>query len=253
MESNNSPKEHKTYRLNKFLALTNKASSRRNADVLIEEGKVKIDGKVCKDFSFQINPKIHDVQVGNSKAVFKDEYYYVLLNKPKDSITTTNDEKDRRTVYDFLKFPYTEQLKPVGRLDRNTTGLLLFTNNGDFLNKLTHPSNEVVKIYEVSLDKNVTELDIENFEKGAQLEDGEFIPDEVIKIDENNKLGIQVHSGKNRIVRRYFEHFGFNVIKLDRVYFAGLTKYKLPRGKARELTPKELRFVNSQIKTKKDK
>jgi 23S rRNA pseudouridine2605 synthase len=240
--------ESNTYRLNKYLALAGAATSRRNADEIIKDRKIKIDGKIVDDFSFQVNPLFHKVFYLNKEVSIPTETYYVLFNKPKDCITTTNDEKKRKTIYDLINLPYKEQLKPVGRLDRNTTGLLLLTNDGEFINKLTHPSYQVVKIYQATLDKVITKLDLEKFQKGCKLEDGEFIPDEVVKIEGNNKIGIQIHSGKNRIVRRFFEFFGFKVIQLDRVFFAGLTKYQLPRGKTRIITPKELRYVNSQVK-----
>jgi len=239
-----------TYRLNKYLSLAGAAQSRRTADVLISEGKIKINNQVVTDFSFQVNPKIHTVTVQGKAVTVPQEFYYVILNKPKDAITTRNDEKNRKIVFDHLPFPFKNELKPVGRLDRNTTGILLLTNDGDFINLLTHPSNEIVKIYQATLDKTVTSLDLENFKKGAQLEDGLFKADEIEILDTNNQVGIQIHSGKNRIVRRFFESFGFQVIGLDRVFFAGLTKHKLPRGKARILTPKEVRYIKQHVKKK---
>lgn len=240
-----------TFRLNKFLAITKAAPSRRSADDLITQRKVKVNGTIETNHSTQIDPEVDIVEFQGKKLQIQTEFKYILLNKPKDCITTKNDERNRRTVYEFLKYDFKEDLKPVGRLDRNTTGLLLFTNNGDFINKLTHPSNQVAKIYQATLDRNVTKTDFQQLIKGAILEDGEIIPDEIALLDNLNQIGIQIHSGKNRIVRRYFEHFGYQVRQLDRVFFAGLTKYKLPRGKARELTPKELKFVNSQVKQSK--
>lgn len=251
MKTKNTQEPKQTFRLNKFLAITNASKSRRAADELITQGKVKVNGKVETNHSTQIDPNQDIVEFQGKKLEYRLKFKYILLNKPKDCITTRDDEKNRRTVYEFLKFDFKDDLKPVGRLDRNTTGLLLFTNNGDFINNLTHPSNQVVKIYQATLDKNVSKADLEKLINGAQLEDGELIPDEIALLEQPNQIGIQIHSGKNRIVRRYFEHFGYKVKQLDRVFFAGLTKYKLPRGKARELTPKELRFVNSQIKPNK--
>ncbi|MFY0675490.1 MAG: rRNA pseudouridine synthase [Bacteroidia bacterium] len=253
MKPKNYKEPKQTYRLNKFLAMTNAAPSRRSADDLITDGKIKINGKVEKNHSCQIDPTKDIVEFQGNILKFKNEFKYILFNKPKDCITTRNDEKNRKTVYDFLKYDFKNDLKPVGRLDRNTTGLLLFTNDGEFINKLTHPSNHVTKIYQATLDKNITKNDLENFVNGATLEDGEFIPDEIALLEQANQVGIQIHSGKNRIVRRYFEHFGFRVKQLDRVFIAGLTKYKLPRGKTRELNPKELRFINNQVAPKNKK
>lgn len=241
--------EHQTsYRLNKYLALCNVATSRRAADQLISEGKVSINNEIITDFSFQVNPKIHKVKVAGKEITAPDNFHYVLLNKGKDTITTRSDEKNRKTVFDYLPYDFKNELKPVGRLDRNTTGLLILTNDGDFIHKLTHPSNEVVKIYQATLDKQVSKNDLENFRNGVKLEDGEFAPDEIEILDTHNVVGIQIHSGRNRIVRRFFEAFGFKVTYLDRVYFAGLTKHKLPRGKSRLLTEKEVRYVHAHVK-----
>lgn len=166
----------------------------------------------------------------------------MLLNKPKNFITTTSDEKDRKTVMDLVKGASTERLYPVGRLDRNTTGLILLTNDGDLAQKLSHPSKEVKKLYMVKLDKNVTLAHLEQLASGVKLDDGEANADEVAYADDHDKsiIGIQIHSGKNRVVRRMFEALGYTVEKLDRVMFAGLTKKDLPRGKWKHLNDREI-------------
>ena len=250
MQRNKKTSSQETYRLNKYLALCNAAPSRRAADELISSKRISINGTVIQDFSFQVNPIKDKVLLDNKPVNLPDNNYYVLLNKPKDCITTRKDEKNRKTVFDIINYPFNSQLKPVGRLDRNTTGLLLLTNDGDFIQLLTHPSNDVVKIYQVTLDRTASLSDVEAFEKGIELEDGFFKPDEVSLLENKRQVGIQIHSGRNRIVRRYFEAFGFKVDYLDRVYFAGLTKYKLPRGQSRILTEKDLRYVLKSVKKK---
>ena len=170
------------------------------------------------------------------------EKYYLLLNKPKNVITTMDDERGRKTVWDIVESKVDSKIYPVGRLDRNTTGLLLMTNDGDLIQKLSHPSRRVKKIYEVVLDKPLEEKDLEAIDKGLELEDGKAEVDVVSYIQElpANHIGVELHSGKNRIIRRIFEHLGYEVIKLDRVYFAGLTKKDLPRGWSRFLSEKEV-------------
>lgn len=248
MQRNKKPVQQNTYRLNKYLSLCNAAPSRRAADELIKAGKVTIDGKKVTDFSFKVDPEVHKV-VFDTKPLYPPvNNHYVLINKPKDTITTRSDELSRKTILDVIDYPFKESLKPVGRLDRNTTGVLLLTNDGDLIQALTHPSQEIVKIYQVTLDKNVTKHDLELLHAGTTLEDGFFQPDEVSVLENPKQVGIQIHSGKNRIVRRYFEAFGYKVLYLDRVYFAGLTKYKLPRGKSRILDEKEIRFLMKNVK-----
>lgn len=251
MQRNKKTVQQNTYRLNKYLSLCNAAPSRRAADQLIQEGKVFINGQKTTDFSFQVDPSQHTVTIDKKTISPPVNNYYVLLNKPKDTITTRSDEHDRKTILDILDYPFKEQLKPVGRLDRNTTGVLLLTNNGDLIQALTHPSQEIVKIYQVTLDKNLTKNDLQLIQEGTKLDDGFFQPDEVSPLENPKQVGIQIHSGKNRIVRRYFEAFGYKVNYLDRVFFAGLTKYKLPRGKSRILEEKEVRLLMRNVKKKK--
>lgn len=237
-----------TYRLNKYLSLAGVATSRRNADLLIQDGLISVNGNVCTNFGYQVDPSIDKVLFRNKPVNLPSDLHYVLLNKPKNTICTRKDERDRKTIYSHLNYPFIDQLKPVGRLDRNTTGLILLTNDGDLINLLTHPSHEVTKIYQVTTENTFSTADIEKLSEGADLEDGHFAPDEIVLLESRNQVGVQIHSGKNRIVRRYFEHFGFPVKQLDRVFFAGLTKHNLPRGKSRILTPKEVRNLRSQVK-----
>ena len=248
MQRNKKTVQNTTYRLNKYISLCNAAPSRRAADKLIEARKISVDGKVITDFSFQVDPQVHKVTFENKPLTPPINNYYILLNKPKDTITTRNDELDRKTILDILDYPFKEQLKPVGRLDRNTTGVLVLTNDGDLIQSLTHPSHEVVKIYQVTLDKKLTKNDLNSLMEGTTLDDGFFKPDEISLLDDPKQVGIQIHSGKNRIVRRYFEAFGYKVNYLDRVFFAGLTKYKLPRGKSRILEEKEVRYLLKNVK-----
>ncbi|MBI3141451.1 MAG: rRNA pseudouridine synthase [Bacteroidetes bacterium] len=248
MQKKTNPIESQTYRLNKYIALCGSASSRRNADTLIEAGQIHVNGTPVTDFSFQVNPATHKVTLRGVLIAIQKERHYILLNKGKDTISTTKDEKNRKTIIDFLPYPFKNELKPVGRLDRNTTGLILLTNDGDLINLLTHPTHLVDKIYKVTLDKKLNPEDLERIQQGIELEDGFFKPDAVEILDVHNALGVQIHSGKNRIVRRYFEAFGFQVKALDRVFFAGLTKHKLPRGKSRILTEKEVRFLKASVK-----
>ena len=172
----------------------------------------------------------------------EEKLIYLLLNKPKNFITTAEDEKGRKTVLDLVKDKYEERLFPVGRLDRNTTGLLLLTNDGALAKKLSHPSHQIKKIYQVELDKNLKITDLDKIKEGVMLEDGKAEVDSVdyIEAGKKNQIGIEIHSGKNRIVRRIFESLGYEVVRLDRTYFAGLTKKDLPRGFSRELTEKEI-------------
>ena len=226
-------------RLNKFLANAG-VCSRREADEFIQAGVVTVNGEVVTELGTKIlrtdEVKFHDTPVSLEKKV------YVLLNKPKDYVTTSDDPQQRKTVMDLVKDVCPERIYPVGRLDRNTTGVLLLTNDGDLASKLTHPKFLKKKVYHVHLDKNLTSHDMEQIREGITLEDGEIKADAVEYADERDKaqVGIEIHSGKNRIVRRIFESLGYRVTKLDRVQFAGLTKKNLRRGDWRFLTEKEV-------------
>ncbi len=229
-------------RLNKFLANAG-ICSRREADEYIQAGVVTVNGEVVKELGTKIKRgdevKFHDQPVSIERKI------YVLLNKPKDCVTTTDDPQARKTVMDIVKGACPERIYPVGRLDRNTTGVLLLTNDGELASKLTHPKYEKKKIYRVKLDKDLTQDDMNKIATGIELEDGEVHADEIAYADETKKndIGIEIHSGKNRIVRRIFEHLGYKVTKLDRVFFAGLTKKGLKRGDWRFLTQQEVNFL----------
>ena len=226
-------------RLNKFLANAG-VCSRREADEFIQAGLVTVNGQVVTELGTKIlrtdEVKFHDAVVSLEKKV------YVLLNKPKDYVTTSDDPQQRKTVMDLVKDVCPERIYPVGRLDRNTTGVLLLTNDGDLASKLTHPKFLKKKVYHVHLDKNLTAHDMQQISEGITLEDGEIKADAVAYADNHDKsqVGIEIHSGKNRIVRRIFESLGYRVTKLDRVQFAGLTKKNLRRGDWRFLTEKEV-------------
>lgn len=226
-------------RLNKFLANAG-VCSRREADEFIQAGLVTVNGEVVTELGTKIlrtdEVKFHDAPVTLEKKV------YVLLNKPKDYVTTSDDPQQRKTVMDLVKDVCPERIYPVGRLDRNTTGVLLLTNDGDLASKLTHPKFLKKKVYHVHLDKNLTAHDMDQIREGIILEDGEIKADAVEYADDRDKaqVGIEIHSGKNRIVRRIFESLGYRVTKLDRVQFAGLTKKNLRRGDWRFLTEKEV-------------
>lgn len=226
-------------RLNKYLAHSGVAS-RREADELIKKGYVKVNGAVIREMGFKVPEGAHVEFRG--KTVKPARHVYILLNKPKDYITTTSDEKDRKTVLDLIRNATTEAVYPVGRLDRNTTGLLLLTNDGDLTQRLTHPSSEVRKLYLVTLDKPLAEKHLQGIAYGITLPDGPIKVDDIAYAegDDQTRVGVELHSGRNRIVRRIFEHLGYEVKALDRVMFAGLTKKNLPRGKWRMLTEKEV-------------
>ncbi len=233
-QKNKSPE---TIRLNKFIAKSG-LCSRRDADTLIAEGKISINGKVFTGMGFQVSRK--DKVTYKGKILVPENFVYVLLNKPKDFITTTDDPQKRRTVMDLIKQAGDERIYPVGRLDRNTTGLLLLTNDGELAKKLTHPSHNVPKIYAALLNKPISTAHLKEIKKGIELNDGVATVDEIEVLDSNKKeLGLEIHMGKNRIVRRIFEHLGYEVIKLDRVMYANLTKKNLPRGKWRYLNERE--------------
>ena len=229
-------------RLNKFLANAG-VCSRREADEFITAGVVSVNGEVVTELGTKIKRgdevKFHD------QAVSIERKIYVLLNKPKDTVTTSDDPQARRTVMDLVKGACSERIYPVGRLDRNTTGVLLLTNDGDLASKLTHPKYLKKKIYHVHLDKNLTKADMDQIAAGVQLEDGEIHADAISYTDDFKKdqVGIEIHSGKNRIVRRIFESLGYKVVKLDRVFFAGLTKKGLRRGDWRYLSEAEVNYL----------
>ncbi len=230
-------------RLNKFIANSG-VCSRREADKLIESGKIKVNGKVVTELGTKVKDHDH-VQYGN-KNLKQEKLRYILLNKTKDVITTMHDPEGRKTVYDLTKKACTERIVPVGRLDRNTTGLLLLTNDGNLADKLTHPSSDIRKIYEVHLDKPVPKSDLVKITEGFELEDGFIQADAVAWVKpevDKSIIGIEIHSGRNRIVRRIFEHLGYDVKKLDRTQFASLTKKDLPRGRWRPLTHKEINYL----------
>lgn len=229
-------------RLNKYLANAG-ICSRREADEFITAGVVSVNGVVVTELGTKVHRndevKFHDQPVNIERKV------YILLNKPKDCVTTSDDPQERKTVLDFVKNACKERIYPVGRLDRNTTGVLLLTNDGEMASKLTHPKYLKKKIYHVYCDKNVTKADLDQIIQGITLEDGEIHADAVSYASDTDKsqVGIEIHSGKNRIVRRIFEHLGYKVIKLDRVYFAGLTKKGLRRGDWRFLTENEVNML----------
>ncbi len=230
-------------RLNKFLANSN-ICSRREADEFISTGVVSVNGQVVTELGTKIIPAKDKVHF-HDQLVSMEKKVYILLNKPKNIITTSDDPKERKTVLDLIKNGCSERVYPVGRLDRNTTGVLLITNDGDLTTKLIHPKYEKKKIYHVKLDRNFEHQDMEALQNGIILEDGEIKADDISWVSEDDKkqVGIEIHSGKNRIVRRMFEHLGYKIVSLDRVYFAGLTKKNLPRGKWRYLSEQEVNFL----------
>lgn len=230
-------------RLNRFLANAG-FCSRREADNFIKAGVVTVNGTVVSELGAKVIPA-KDKVLFHEQLVRSEKKVYVLLNKPKDCVTTTDDPNARITVMDLVKNACNERIYPVGRLDRNTTGVLLLTNDGDMAAKLTHPKYNKKKIYHVFLDKPLTKLDMQRIATGIELEDGLIQSDEIhfVEDDDKKQVGIEIHSGRNRIVRRIFEHLGYKVIRLDRVYFAGLTKKNLPRGKWRFLSEQELAML----------
>ena len=227
--------------LNKYISHAG-VSGRREAAEIVKKGIVKVNGKIITEPGHKISPK-DEVVVNGKKIFLSKNLVYILLNKPKDFITTTEDPQGRKTVLDLIRRATTERVYPVGRLDRNTSGVLLFTNDGELSQKLTHPSNEIKKIYAVTLDKPLDKKDFDQIVKGVVLEDGPASVDKLAYADtkDRTQLGVEIHSGRNRIVRRIFEHLGYDVKNLDRVMFAGLTKKNIERGKWRFLNEKEVR------------
>lgn len=235
--------------LNKFIAHSG-VCSRRDAAELVKAGKVKVNGKLITEPGYKVTGT-DEVKVNGKKVTRQKNMVYILLNKPKDYITTTSDPQGRQTVLQLVKNATAERVYPVGRLDRNTTGVLLLTNDGDLAQKLSHPSYEVKKIYEVKLNKPLTKKDFDTLLGGIDLEDGFIAPDSLAYADAKDKsvIGIEIHSGRNRIVRRMFEHLGYDVKNLDRVLYANLTKKNVERGKWRFLSEKEVRLLKFMNKS----
>ena len=239
--------------LNKFLAHCG-VTSRREAVELVTKGLVKVNGVIATEPGYKVQPT--DEVIYNTKKLFVTKnLVYILLNKPKDYITTTDDPQGRKTVLQLIQKATDERVYPIGRLDRNTSGVLLLTNDGDLTQKLSHPSYEIKKIYEVKLDKNLTKTDFDKILTGLTLEDGPIFVDSLAYADSKDKsvIGIEIHSGRNRIVRRIFEYLGYDVKGLDRVMYAGLTKKNVERSKWRYLSDKEIRVLKymNESKTKK--
>ncbi len=236
------PDPDEQIRLNKFMANAG-ICSRREADEFIQQGLVKVNGNVVTELGTKITHS--DTVEYDGKVVTLEHKCYILLNKPKDCVTTSDDPNGRLTVMDIVKGACEERIYPVGRLDRNTTGVLLLTNDGDLASKLTHPKYVKKKIYHVWTDKDISEDDMQRIADGIELDDGPIHADAISYATETdrNQAGIEIHSGRNRIVRRLFESLGYHVTKLDRVYFAGLTKKNLPRGRWRYLTQDEVNFL----------
>jgi len=233
-----------TMRLNRYIANSG-VCSRRDAEKLILNGEITINGKVVTALGTRVSK--NDKVAHNGVLLNPEERVYILLNKPKNTVSTASDPEGRRTVLDIVENACDERIYPVGRLDRNTTGVLLLTNDGELSKKLTHPSYEVKKIYHVKLNSPLSQQHFDEIKNGVKLEDGLMKVDEISYINESGKkeVGVEIHSGKNRIVRRLFEHFGYEVTYLDRVYFSGLTKANLARGKWRFLTEKEITFLKA--------
>lgn len=232
-------------RLNRFLANSG-VCSRREADTFIQSGCVTVNGKIVSELGSKVS--LSDDVRFSGQHLSPERKVYLLLNKPKGFVTTTDDPQERKTVMNLIENACDERIYPVGRLDKDTTGLLLFTNDGDLVKKLTHPSHSRKKIYHVFLDKPLTKNNLLEIAKGVELEDGFVAADAINYVNEEDKreIGIEIHSGQNRVVRRIFAHLGYEVQKLDRVYFAGLTKKNLPRGKWRFLTQVEINQLKMQ-------
>ena len=241
-QSDNEPASDGLIRLNKYISNSG-VCSRREADKIISDGQVTINGEVVTELGHKVSLD-DDVQL-DGKKLNPERKVYILLNKPRGFVTTLDDPHAERTVMQLVQNACSERIYPVGRLDMQTTGVLLFTNDGELAKKLTHPSFEKKKVYHVQLDKDFLPEDFEKIQKGIELEDGLIAADEISLIDQNDlrQVGIEIHSGKNRIVRRIFNHLGYQVERLDRVIFAGLTKKDLPRGRYRFLTLQEINFL----------
>ena len=238
--------EPKTVRLNRYIANSG-VCSRREADDFILGGHITVNDRVVKELGTKVT--YSDTVRFKGRKLDPEKKIYILLNKPKDYITTVDDPYAKRTVMELVRNSCRERIYPVGRLDRQTTGLLLFTNDGELTKKLTHPSHKVIKIYQVGLDRPLEKADLEKIARGIELEDGPVQVDEISYVDgtDKSRVGVQLHSGRNRIVRRIFKQFDYKVVKLDRVFFAGLTKKNLPRGKWRALNEKEVNMLKMNI------
>ncbi len=240
------PSAPELIRLNKFIANAG-VCSRREADNLIQKGEITVNGTIVTELGAKV--KSSDKIKYQGKLLRSEKLQYVLLNKPKDFITTLDDPQGRKTVMTLVSKACRERIYPVGRLDRATTGLLLFTNDGDLAKKLTHPSHLFKKIYQVNLDKPLTNNHFEEILEGLNLDDGKAVVDELAILDEERlNIGVQLHIGRNRIVRRIFEHLGYKVTKLDRVMLGSLTKRDLPRGKWRHLNQMEIRNLKNDVR-----
>lgn len=237
------PKAEDEIRLNKYVAQSG-LCSRREADEHILAGEVSVNGVVVTELGTKIKPS--DEVKFNDKVLRCEKLVYIVMNKPKGFVTSIDDPHADKTVMDLVKNACTERIYPVGRLDKNSVGVLLLTNDGELTKRLTHPEHNRRKVYEVTLNKAITDAELSKIAEGITLEDGEIAADEVATLDNTRKLiGVEIHSGRNRIVRRIFEHFGYSVVKLDRVYFAGLTKKNLKRGQWRFLSDKEVRMLKT--------
>ncbi|MFM1933064.1 MAG: hypothetical protein RL226_2367 [Bacteroidota bacterium] len=237
------PDENTPIRLNKFIANSG-VCSRREADVLISTGVVSVNGEIVTELGRKVTPM--DVVKYDGHTIRPEKKQYVLLNKPKNFLTTMDDPMGRKTVMSLVKNSTKERIFPVGRLDRSTTGLLLFTNDGDLAKRLMHPSHGIRKIYHVTTREKVSPDHLDQIRNGIELEDGPIKADDISYVgkgEDHHEIGIEIHSGRNRIVRRIFEHFGYTITKLDRVFFAGLTKKDLPRGEWRHLSREEVNFL----------
>ena len=243
--SYDTPKQDGEIRLNRYIAMSG-ICSRREADDYITSGAITVNGVVVTELGTKVMP--NDEVCYNGEKIQNEKKVYIVMNKPKGFVTTLDDPHADKSVMELVKNACTERIYPVGRLDKNSVGVLLLTNDGDLAKKLTHPTYEKKKIYQVSLDKHLTRADMEQLILGITLEDGDIAADDICYVDDpkmKNAVGIEIHSGRNRIVRRMFEHVGYHVGKLDRVYFAGLTKQKLKRGEWRFLTEKEVAMLKS--------
>jgi 23S rRNA pseudouridine2605 synthase len=237
-----SNRNKETIRLNRFIAMCG-ICSRRKADALIENGQISVNNKIIYELGIKVSLK--DVICFNGEQVLPEKKQYLLLNKPAGYITTMNDERGRKTVMSLIKTACSQRLVPVGRLDKDTTGLLLFTNDGLLAKKMMHPKHEIKKVYNVSLDRKLDTQSFKNIYKGIVLEDGLVTVDSIQHIDKSGKnITIEIHVGKNRIVRRIFEFFNYKVLKLDRIEYACLNKQNLLKGKWRMLTKNELRLLH---------
>ncbi len=238
--------QYGSVRLNKYIANAG-ICSRREADVLIETGAITVNGKIVSELGYKVSAT--DIVAYGGQGIRREKNVYLLLNKPKDYITTADDPLERKTVMHLIKGACKERVYPVGRLDRNSTGLLILTNDGELTKKLTHPRYEKKKIYHIELDRPLTKEDMNKILEGVELEDGMVHVDEISYVTgaaSKKEVGIELHSGKNRVIRRIFEHLNYDVKKLDRVYFAGLSKKDLPRGRWRFLTDREVAMLNSK-------